>query len=132
MGRCLVLLSVLCATLICSESAQAQRTPAGRGDVQPLEWNVFLGDWQLLGPFPKADDDPTGLVTQFVKDESNLSVGRVTFYDRKLYTWRAFEGRTVDFRKVLGVPNSAGNEKVAYALTQFSCSKATKARLSVG
>jgi len=118
--------------VIWSQSSEAQPGRAGQNDASPLEWNVFLGDWQLLGPFPKSEADPTGLETPFVKDEASLRAGRVTFYERKLYTWRAFEGRTIDFRDALGVPNSQGHEKVAYALTQFTSPVARKARLSVG
>ncbi len=132
MRRLSIFLAVLVIARMLSQSSAAQELSSGKAGVPRLEWNVFLGDWQLLGPFPKADGDPGGLETQFVKDESNLRVGRVTFYDRKLYTWRAFGGRTIDFREALGVTGSAGHEKVAYALTRFSSPVAMKARLSVG
>lgn len=96
---------------------------------QNVEWNVFLGDWHLLGPFPKEDE--SGLETQYVPNEATQSMGQVHFYENKLYAWKPFVDRVIDFRQGLGVNGAKGENKVAYAWTQFSSPVAQKVQMGV-
>ena len=98
---------------------------------QEFQWNVFLPDWQLLGPFPKEADDETGLVAEYVQNEATLSAGQVSFYKNQLYTWKHFADRVIDFRKELGVNGSKGENKVAYAWTQFVSPVAQNVQMGV-
>ena len=68
-----------------------------------FEWNVNLDGWKVLGPFPKDSDDPTGLITEFVDNESQLRAGRIAFHNRKLLTWRDAPDRVVNLRTVLDI-----------------------------
>src|SRR5947207_14974800 len=88
---------------------EAQEAPA-----QALEWNVFLSHWQLLGPFPKEDPESTGLDTPFVTDEAGLRAGQVSFYKNKLYTWKPYDERVINFRKAFKVQGSSEENVVAY------------------
>lgn len=114
--------------------ALATGTSCYADDEQPVQtfaWNAFLDDWQVLGPFPKVDGDKTGLDTKYVGDEAGLSGGHVTFYDGKLFTWKTSERPYIDFRGVLGAGGDAGENKVAYAWTQFQSPVDQKALLCV-
>lgn len=121
--RYLILLTVF-LTSFAVTSLQAAEAPP-----QDIKWNVFLGDWHLLGPFPKEDE--SGLETQYVPNESMLSSGQVHFYGNKLYAWKRFAGRVIDFRKELGATGSKGENKVAYAWTQFTSPVAQKVQMGV-
>lgn len=96
---------------------------------QDIEWNVFLADWHLLGPFPKEDE--SGLETEYVPNEASLSMGQVYFYKNKLYAWKPYADRVIDFRKGLGVTGNKGENKVGYAWTQFASPVAQKVKMSV-
>jgi len=96
---------------------------------QDIEWNVFLADWHLLGPFPKEDE--SGLETEYVPDEASLSMGQVYFYKNKLFAWKPYADRVIDFRKGLGVNGSKGENKVGYAWTQFSSPVAQNVQMGV-
>lgn len=121
--RFLILTTVAYASLI------PEFTSAEVAEAQPLQWNVFLANWQLLGPFPKKD--ASGLETEYVDQESTLSFGQVRFYENSLYTWKPYDQRVIDFRLGLNVPGSKGEDKVGYALTQFVSPVAQKAQMSV-
>ncbi|MBI1310892.1 hypothetical protein GC176_06250 [bacterium] len=131
MRRALILQAVLVLSAGWS-SACAAGDRDSNDRVRPFEWNVFLDGWQLLGPFPKVEADPEGLATPFVKDESELRAGRVVFFDRKLFTWAPYKLSMINFRNGLKAQNAAGNNKVAYAWTQFSSPVAQNARLAIG
>tara|TARA_R110002072_G_C7978996_1_gene536051 strand:- start:40389 stop:43952 length:3564 start_codon:yes stop_codon:yes gene_type:complete len=96
---------------------------------QNFKWNVFLGDWHLLGPFPKEDE--SGLETRYVPNEATLSMGQVHFHENQLYTWKPCPDRVIDFRERLGVTGTKGENKVAYAWTQFLSPVAQKVQMGV-
>lgn len=121
--RFLTLISVAAVSLTTANVQAEESSP------QDIEWNVFLADWHLLGPFPKEDE--SGLETQYVQDEASLSMGQVYFYKNKLYAWKPYADRVIDFRKGLGVTGNKGENKVGYAWTQFSSPVAQKIKMSV-
>ncbi|CAK9006541.1 Nickel uptake substrate-specific transmembrane region, partial [Durusdinium trenchii] len=97
-----------------------------------FEWNVNLDGWKVLGPFPKESDDPTGLITEFVDNESQLRAGRIAFHNRKLLTWRDAPDRVVNLRTVLDINSSASHDQVAYAWNEFESPVEQTVRLSIG
>lgn len=119
-------LTLIAVTAVSLSTANLQ---AEESSPQDIEWNVFLADWHLLGPFPKEDE--SGLETEYVPDEASLSMGQVYFYKNKLYAWKPYAGRVIDFRKGLGVNGNKGENKVGYAWTQFSSPVAQKVKMSV-
>ena len=58
-------------------------------------------------------------------------MGQVHFYENKLYAWKPFVDRVIDFRQGLGVNGAKGENKVAYAWTQFSSPVAQKVQMGV-
>ncbi|NQV25530.1 MAG: carboxypeptidase regulatory-like domain-containing protein [Rhodopirellula sp.] len=123
--RFLTLIAVAVASLLATELRAEDATP------QEFQWNVFLSDWHLLGPFPKEADDETGLATQYVPNEATLSAGQVSFYRNQLYAWKPFSDRVIDFRAGLGANGTKGENKVAYAWTQFLSPVAQKVQMGV-
>lgn len=122
--RFLTLIATIVAAFVAS-TLQAEDSPPQR-----IEWNVFLENWHLLGPFPKEDE--SGLETQYVPDEAALSMGQVHFYKTRLYAWKPYVDRVIDFRQGLDVNGSKGENKVGYAWTQFSSPVAQKVQMGVG
>ena len=122
--RFLMFMATIVASLVSPNLQANDSTP------QDIEWNVFLGDWHLLGPFPKEDD--SGLETEYVPNEATLSMGQVHFYKSKLYAWKPYAGRVIDFRKGLGVTGNRGENKVGYAWTQFTSPVAQKVQMGIG
>lgn len=122
--RLLTLMATAIASLFATNLQAADATP------QEIEWNVFLADWHLLGPFPKEDD--TGLDTEYVPNEASLSMGQVYFYENKLYAWKPYADRVIDFRRGLGVTGNRGENKVGYAWTQFTSPVAQKVQMGIG
>lgn len=105
---------------------------ADEPDAQQFKWNVFLSDWQLLGPFPNEQTATAGLAIPFVENEETLRGGQVSFYKTKLYAWKPYEGGVVNFRKGLGAHGAAGTNVVGYAWTQFTSPVAQRAVLGIG
>lgn len=127
-GRTIMRFLTFMATIVAS--LVAPNLQANDSTPQDIEWNVFLGDWHLLGPFPKEDE--SGLETQYVPNEATLSMGQVNFYKNKLYAWKPYADRVIDFRKGLGVNGNSGENKVGYAWTQFTSPVAQKVQLGIG
>src|SRR5262245_6992142 len=107
-------------------------TAAESATPQPLEWNVFLSHWQILGPFPKPDKSSGGTQAKFVDREEELRPGEAVEYEGKKYAWRAWDKRVILFRDALEAQGAAGDNVVAYAWTEFQSPSAQKAVLAVG
>jgi thiol-disulfide isomerase/thioredoxin len=99
---------------------------------QPLEWNVFLANWQVLGPFPKPDQSSGGTHAKFVENEAELRPGALIVYDKKFYMWRPAGKAVVHFRDVLKAQGTAGDHVVGYAWTEFQSPAAQRAVLAIG
>ena len=71
---------------------------AADANVQRLEWNTFLTDWHVLGPFP-IGSDTVGLDMNFAGTESTLRGGQARIHDGTLYRWTPYDAGLIDFRK---------------------------------
>jgi hypothetical protein len=98
---------------------------------QKLEWNAFIGNWQLLGPFSVEEGSGSGLGTEFMPDEGRLQAGHVGFYDNKLYTWVPHQANKVEFRAAYRLYGSAANNQVAYAYSEVVSPVDQKAILAI-
>ncbi len=123
-------LFVLLLILLAAElSVQAAETTP---EVQALQWNVYLKNWQLLGPLAKPDQTASGLDVEFVENEANLRAGDAFFYNSKLYVWQKTDYHAIPIRNAFRTFGEEGYNAVAYAFTQIQSPREQKAVLSVG
>ncbi|MCG6155921.1 carboxypeptidase-like regulatory domain-containing protein [Rubinisphaera margarita] len=115
--------------LAASASCQGAETSS---DVQELQWNVYLKNWQVLGPIAKPDQTASGLEVDFVENEAELKAGDAFFYNSKLYVWKKTDYHAIPLRNAFHTFGDKGYNAVAYAWTQFNSSSEQKAVLSVG
>jgi len=121
-----------------STVAQADETPSADGDepaaapTQPMEYNVLLTQWKLLGPLPKSSQANSGLDDQFVEDEAQLSPEESVTFEETTYEWVDFDKRAVSFGRAFDIYGEDTYHKVGYAWTQFESDAAGPAVLSVG
>src|ERR1700680_4439637 len=83
----------------------------------PVAWNVFLGPWQVIGPFPKPEPEVgSGLRTSYLQSETDAEPSGRIDYQGGHYTWRPYSGRVLDFQRAFESTNDL-EEVVAYAWT---------------
>lgn len=104
------------------------QSPALQEPVQELRMNLFLGQWQAIGPFPSESTSPLDEV--YFENEADMRGGNVRFHRNQLYTWKRATTRLVDLQAVLSGGGEAEN-CVGYAWTQFVSDKDRKLRLGV-
>lgn len=99
-----------------------------------FEWNVYLDDWQVVGPFEKLtrDQRSSEIDRVLVDDEAELRPGEPATVAGKEYEWRRWPGRMVDFIRALGVELPEGQYALAYASTEFTSHTAQDAILAIG
>ncbi len=97
-----------------------------------FEWNVFLGPWQILGPFPTPNhDDGSGLRTDYLGGEPQCNPATAVQYAGQRYQWRAYDRRVLDFVDAFLATNYPGHV-VAYARTAFTSDADREAVLALG
>lgn len=78
--------------------------------VSPLEWNVFLNNWRLIGPF---DSIPDSNLQAF---KPSLDMAGNSLYQDKSYTWQKYQGGGVNFDSFFD-PETDNNSCFAFAYT---------------
>ena len=86
---------------------------------KPLAWNVFLGPWQIIGPFPKADDGEHGLGADYLGGETVARPPGEVSYQGETYRWQGYERQVLDFDTAFD-PDTDNDNVVAYAWTRFT------------
>jgi len=125
----LVVLTLLFVSLSTGWSSAHAETAS---EVQELHWNVYLKNWQVLGPLPKPDQSASGLDVKFVENEANLRAGDAFFYDSRLYVWQSTDYHAIPIRNAFRTFGQEGYNAVAYAFTEIHSPVEQKAVLSVG
>ncbi len=96
-----------------------------------FEWNVFLGPWNIIGPFPKDSADDVGLDKDYLGTEPNADPAATVKCGEETLGWKPYEGNVLDFDAAF-YPGKANNDSVAYALTTFKCPTQQQAVLAIG
>lgn len=123
---------LLTSILTLITTSQFWSMPLAQADgIQPLELNVFLRQWHVLGPFPKASEDSSGIDEVFFPEEAKLQSGFARLYDNSLFLWKPFDRPMVEFRRVLSKWNAGGSHVVAYAYTEFVSDKEQELLLGI-
>ena len=98
----------------------------------PFKWNVFLGPWKIIEPFPAEEEDiEQVLAVEYLQPESTAEPGDPVIRGATEYQWQEHEERIVDFDAFFE-PEKDIDHVVAYAWTSFYSDKAQDAVLSVG
>lgn len=107
-------------------------TSATADEIQNLELNVFLKQWNVLGPFPKASKESNGIDEEFFAREADVQAGFARLYRNRLFTWRTFDTPMVEFRRVFETWGDDGDNVVAYAYTEFISPQQQELLLGIG
>lgn len=91
----------------------------------PLEWNVFLDQWRLIGPFP-AESSIEGIQEGQIPDTSQS----IKFQDKD-YSWQTYQGGGVNFDSFFE-PEIDNNSCFAYALAVVNSGQEQDAVLACG
>ena len=98
---------------------------------QQFEWNVWLGNWQVLGPIPAQDASGADLFEPVVEDESALSPESPAFIRDEVYKWQPAETRVVDFLRIADQAGRHGEYCLGFAWTEFHSDTEQRAKLSL-
>lgn len=98
---------------------------------KPLAWNVFLGPWQVIGPFPKAEDGEHGLGADYLGGETAARPQGEVNYRGETYRWQGYERQVLDFDTAFD-PDVDNDDVVAYAWTSFTSDRDQDAILAIG
>ncbi len=97
----------------------------------PLKRNVLLDAWHVIGPFPKANRQPS-MDVDFLGGEPNVALDADVVYEGETYRWQPYGGLAVDFRSAFSVEGSEKDYTVAYAYTEFVSESDQAAVLGLG
>lgn len=106
-------LPIVLATL-----SHAQDSDTLQTGIQNIRLNVFLRQWQVLGPLPMETSGEAALEREYFENEAAFRGGNVRFHSNRLFTWTDIDTRLVDLRETLA-PGTGGENCVGYAWTQF-------------
>lgn len=100
----------------------------------PFGWNVFLGPWYVIGPFPKPQPEGArrGLETDYLNGEPQVHLNASVQYGGKQYRWEPYGRQVLDFYAVAAPEGRKYVEVVAYAWTRFFSDKSQDAVLAIG
>ncbi|ELP32157.1 carboxypeptidase regulatory-like domain-containing protein [Rhodopirellula baltica] len=127
---CLATLMATTLSFAIVESSEAQDGSKTPGNIQRLRSNVFLGQWQILGPIPIEADGIKALDQEYFEDERHFRGGSVRFHGARLYTWKSVDSRIVDLRGALA-SGIGGENCVGYAWTQFISDRDQSLRMAI-
>jgi thiol-disulfide isomerase/thioredoxin/protocatechuate 3,4-dioxygenase beta subunit len=108
--------------------------PPAAAEVHPspfFEWNVFLGNWHVIGPFPRTDRNNSCLGVDFLSGEPKVDLLKPVTWKDKQYEWTVWSEAVADIRRALSVGDET-EYHVAYAYTSFKSPKKQKAILALG
>ena len=104
--------------------AENQQTP-------DFQWNVFLDNWHVIGPFPRPNRGSSCLDVDFLTGEPKVALDKPVTWQTRPYRWTRWSGPVVDIRRALSVGDEA-DYHVAYAYTEFHSPKPQSATLALG
>jgi thiol-disulfide isomerase/thioredoxin/protocatechuate 3,4-dioxygenase beta subunit len=117
--------------LFSGDPAVCAAEPTKPDTPRSVEWNVMLGDWQVLGPIPKLNRYDTDLNRELVPDEAVLRPGETVTIAGKEYAWRPWTRGLVNFHRALDTSGDAAQYAIAYAATEFTSDEAREVMLSL-
>ena len=108
-------------------------TASGAEEKQPpaFQWNVFLNDWHVIGPFPRPTRNKGCLGVDFLGGEPKVTLDETVTWKGKKYRWKAFPEAVVNMQKALKVQSDEADYHAAYAWTRFTSPKNQKAILAL-
>ena len=98
---------------------------------KPFAWNVFLGPWQVIGPFPGAEDGEQGLGADYLGGETTAQPAGEVEYLGETYRWQSCDRRVLDLDALFD-PDTDNDDVIAYARTAFTSDREQDAILAVG
>ncbi len=100
----------------------------------PFEWNVFLGPWYVIGPFPKPQPEGArrGLDIDYLGTEPQVRLDAGVPYGAKEYRWKPYDRQVLDFYDMAAPEGERYITVVAYAWTRFLSDKTQDAMLAIG
>jgi len=132
---------ILQAALVPSEAQFSTQTSQAVGGTSsgeivavPFEWNVFLGPWHVIGPFPKPqpEGERRGLQIDYVGGEPQVRLDASVSYEGMAYRWKRYDRQVLDLFSAFATDDKDYSRMVAYAETQFLSDKAQDATLAIG
>ncbi len=129
---CAVLIPIGCATQATNQPAVASATTQAAAEPAGNTMQLFLGDWQVIGPFPADSEALNALGTDFLGNEAAAvpSSQPVTRGEQE-YRWQQAPGRVLNFGAIFS-PDVDQDRVVAYAYTTINVTEETKAVLAMG
>jgi hypothetical protein len=128
-------LIALLLVIVSSGTTRLVRAAETAGSAPPkFEWNVFLGDWQVIGPIPKLarDQMSSELDRALVENEGELRPDKPIQVGDKSYAWHQWPGRFVDFIAALNADLKDSEHAIGYAYAEFTSPAEMEAILGVG
>lgn len=100
----------------------------------PFEWNVFLGPWYVIGPFPKRQPEGArrGLDIDYLGTEPQVRLDASVPYGGKEHRWKRYDRQVLDFNAVARLDEQKESGVVAYGWTRFLSDKVQDAVLAIG
>ena len=125
---------VILGLLVIALGGARPATAAAPEEADPpaFEWNVFLKQWRVIGPFPKPDRRSSGLDMECLATEPEVDLHKPVSLKDKQYEWATYRGHVVDFKHALRLEGKAGEYMVGYAWTEFSSPESQPAILALG
>lgn len=101
-------------------------------ELPPVEWNVCLSNWHVVGPFPSSEKTTGGTETKIVEREGELRPGDPIEYGGRQIAWQTWDKPVIQFNNALRLRRTTSESAVMYAWTEFQTPTLQTAILCMG